>query len=242
MSSEMPEPMSTSLLLSDPRVIIKRVVRTGHSSMRIDWKPEISKRLTDLSGLEVKEYSHVDFGRDQNPDCISIVIEEKKTGQNPFQAVVGLIDGVFRNPIAQNNAEKLLKQLRPQLPSGYVAFIGTTHWLGTFKPHGVELVVGPGESQFEIVRHAKSDACNYDLTNENLIERLQKYDKEFGIDITHAETDTIDFELLRVPDNITLFTEDLYEFCPDLVDQGCGSVSALVEEIRRTRRIQLWWD
>lgn len=210
--------------------------------MSADWKAEMSKQLADLSGLDVKDYSHVDFGREQNPDCISTVIEQVKSGKNPFQAVVGLIDGVFRNPIAQQNAEKLLKQLRSKLPAGYVAFVGTTNWLGTFKPNGVELVVGPGQDQFEILRHAQSDAANYDLSTEDLVQRLKSYDKEFGIDITHAETDTIDFDLLHVPDNIETFAEDLYEFCPDLVDQGCGSVAALVEDIRRRHRVQLWWD
>jgi hypothetical protein len=36
--------------------------------------------------------------------------------------------------------------------------------------------------------------------------------------------------------------QHLYEFCPDIVDQGCGSVDALADELAMTGRLVLWWD
>lgn len=210
--------------------------------MSADWKTELTPRLASVSQLDVKDYSHFDFGRQQNPECISVLIEEAKTGVNPFQAVVGLIDGVFGNSIARKNADAMLLELRKNLPEGYVAFVGTTRWLGNYKPNGVELVVGPAQGQLDIVRHAKASAPNFDLSTEDLIKKLEQYDKEMGINITQAETDTIEFQLLKLPDNLEQFAEDLYEFCPDLVEQGCGSVSALAAELRQHKPIQLWWD
>lgn len=209
--------------------------------MTADWKRDISQQLATLSGLKVEDYSYVDFGREKNSNCIHVLIEETKTG-NPFQAVAARVGGVFANQRARKDAEELMANARVKLPSDYVAFVGTTQWLGSFKPNGVELVVGPGESQFDIIRHAKSDACNYDMSTDDLIERLEKYHKEFGINITHAETDTIDIELLKLPESIEAFAEDLYDFCPDLIDQGCGSLPALVAEIKSSRKITLWWD
>lgn len=210
--------------------------------MTDDWKLDISKTVEELSGLKVADFSHVDFGREKNTNCISVIVEETKSGINPFKAVADRVAGVFGNSIARKNAETLLQQIRRNLPSGYIAFIGTTNWLGDYKPHGVEVVVGPGTSQFDILRHAASDACNYDLGTEDLIKRLEKYDREIGINITHAETDTIDLELLRLPEDMQTFAEDLYDFCPDLVDQGCGSVSALAAAIKASRQVTLWWD
>jgi hypothetical protein len=209
--------------------------------MTLAWQTEAREKLSSLSGLQVQDYSHCEFGRECNPDCISVVVQETKAN-NPFQAVVGLVDGVFGNPRAERKAVELMKELRKQLPTGLVVFIGTTRWLGDFKPHGVELVVGPGQSQLDIIRHARSDACNYDLTTEDLVAKLAQYDKQIGIDITHAETDTIHFELLKLPDDLQSFAGDLYEFCPDLVDQGCGSLDALAEQIKQQRRVCLWWD
>ena len=51
---------------------------------------------------------------------------------------------------------------------------------------------------------------------------------------TVAETDTIEFTFLKLPAGLRAFCEDLYEFCPDIVDQGVGTVEALESEIRRS--------
>jgi hypothetical protein len=34
----------------------------------------------------------------------------------------------------------------------------------------------------------------------------------------------------------------MYDFCPDIVDQGVGSVKALATELRRSRSLYFWWD
>lgn len=210
--------------------------------MSDNWKTDLAKQLASISGLEVHDFSHVDFGREQNPQCISVLVEQSKSGINPFKAVADRVAGVFGNPIARKHADTILRELRGKLPPGYVAFVGTTTWHGKFKPNGVELVVGPGESQMDIVRLAQTDACNYDMDTEALVERLAKYDEQVGIDITHAETDAIDFDLCKLPEDIESFAADLYEFCPDLIDQGFGSIPALISEIKSHKKICLWWD
>ena len=205
------------------------------------WKEEASAKLAALSGLTVQDYCHCDFGRSTNPDCISVIVEETK-GANPFQLVVDLLDGVFANTRAEKQAVELIKELKKQLAPGLYTFIGTKRWLGTFKPSGVEIVIGPGESQLDIVRHARTDAANYDLTTEDLVKKLSQYDKQFGIEITHAETDTIQFNMLTLPDDLPAFGQDLYAFCPDLIDQGCGSMDHLIHLIKQQKIISLWWD
>lgn len=34
----------------------------------------------------------------------------------------------------------------------------------------------------------------------------------------------------------------MYEFCPDIVEQGTESIEELVEEIKKTKKLFLWWD
>ena len=49
---------------------------------------------------------------------------------------------------------------------------------------------------------------NYDTGTDDLIEKLRRYDKEFGIDIAHAETDTVVFDLVRTPRDLAAFAGD----------------------------------
>ncbi len=99
-----------------------------------------------------------------------------------------------------------------------------------------------GSSQFDILRVAQSDAVNYGMVTEDLITKLSEYDRMFGIDIFHAETDTIEFRFSKLPDDMQAFCKDLYRFCPDIVNQGVGTVEAMESEIRRRNEVFLWWD
>lgn len=103
-------------------------------------------------------------------------------------------------------------------------------------------MVASGDSQFDILRIAQSDAVNYDMMTEDLVRKLQEYDSKYGIDIFHAETDTIEFRFRSVPKDLSTFCSDLYKFCPDIVDQGVGTVQELEQEVAKTGTVFLWWD
>ena len=177
-----------------------------------------ASRLAEFSGRPLRGHSTFDFGRDRDSGARSVIV-------------------------AKDVAEGLLKRIRAQLPERVIAFIGTTKWLGDEKHDGVELVVANGHSQFDILRVARSDAVNYGMETEDLVAKLVEYDEAYGIDIFQAETDTIQFTLRRPPDPLSPFCSDLYEFCPDIVDQGCATIEALEEEIAASAgRVFLWWD
>jgi hypothetical protein len=173
--------------------------------------------LRKHAGSDVRRYSTYDFGRERDVRSISAVVAEPRS-----RAVLMLV--------------------RSFLPPGFVAFIGTTQWLGDEKHDGVEIVVGPGRDQFDILRLAHSDAVNYDMTTESLVKKLRDYHRRVPIDIFHAETDTIELRLLAVPNDPQALAKDLYDFCPDIVDQGLGSVAALEAALVRERHVLLWWD
>lgn len=182
-----------------------------------NWHNEATQLLTQFSSSSVRMYSTFDFGRQKNFGCISIIVPH-------------------------NTANAILLNIRKNLQPGLIAFTGTTQWLGDEKHDGVELVIGTGDSQFDILRIAQSDAANYGMDTKDLIEKLQQYDRDFGINIVHAQTDTVGFEILNMPSNLLTFAEDIYKFCPDIVNQGCGSISNLIEIIDVTGQILLWWD
>src|SRR5437870_2849713 len=152
----------------------------------------IASRLSDIAGQPFRAYSSFDFGREHDDTARSVIV-------------------------AKEAAVEVLKTVRAELKPGVVAFIGTTNWLGKEKPDGVEIVVANGQSQFDILRTARSDAANYGLDTEDLIQKLKEYDDAFGIDIFYAETDTIQFRLSEMPDPLRPFCEDLYKFCPAIV-------------------------
>lgn len=185
--------------------------------MNLLWRMEAERILTRFcEKYPIRQYSTFDFGREKNEDAVSVILPEL-------------------------DAFHLLPEIREELAPGLVAFVGTTRWLGDERHDGVELVIAPGESQFDMLLVARSCAINFGMTTGDLIQKLQEYDRLCGIDIVQAESDTIQFDLLDLPDDVAAFVEDLYHFCPDLGGY-VGSIQETVDDIVKSRRIELWWD
>lgn len=176
-----------------------------------------SELLAHESGQMIRDFSTRDFGRDKYYGARSVVVPE-------------------------DQAIGLLNRVRARLGPGLVAFIGTQNSLADPPAVGVEVVVAPGQSQFDILRVAASDAVNYGMETEDLVRELQSWDQEFGIDIYAAQTDVIQLRLKHMPKNLRQFASRVYDFCPDIVDQGTETISMLERAISETREVFLWWD
>ena len=79
------------------------------------------------------------------------------------------------------------------------------------------------------VRQAGTSAPNYDIDNDAIVDRLTAWQSLCSFEIKAAAGDSIDIQFKTLPRDMDAFVRDLYEFCPDLVDQGTGCVQEMVE-------------
>jgi hypothetical protein len=184
--------------------------------------------------------------------------------------------GVFLR-VPKENSRQLVLALRPQLvPQGYMPFLVATSLspIDRVKVLGVPLdrawekrdeeIVGILRLQdpFDIIRVQNTNAANYDMGTEEIISRLKAWEGVCAFEVVGAGFDWVDLELKRLPDDIPAFAEDVYEFCPDIIDQGyvgpalqedaewedveeafeTQTVADLACYIRETHRLFLWWD
>ena len=194
------------------------VIAVGTGCVRAEpsaFDPE--KTLADISGAKVRLFWTQDFGRERRPGGFSVLVPEA-------------------------SAKAMLFELRERLPAGYVAFVGTSRNLEDPSVKGVELVLAPGSDQFDILRLAATDGVNYGLETEDIVSRLKRWHEQTGIDIWQAETDSVQFDFKRTPPDPQAFARELYEFCPDVVDQGLGDMEALEMALREQTSVYLWWD
>lgn len=82
---------------------------------------------------------------------------------------------------------------------------------------------------FAAVRTAHTSAPNYETDNAAIIDRLTQWQSLCSFVVKAAEGDRIEIEFTTLPKDMDSFVRDLYEFCPDLVDQGTGCVAEMVE-------------
>ena len=84
------------------------------------------------------------------------------------------------------------------------------------------------------VREAGTGAPNFDLDNDAIIERLTKWQSLCSFKVIGAKHDTVEIEFQSLPQDMDAFVRDLYQFCPDLVDQGTGCVHEMVDVMEET--------
>jgi hypothetical protein len=90
--------------------------------------------------------------------------------------------------------------------------------------NGQELVVLHTDDPYEIVRQRQTSGPNYDVSNEDVIAKLQEWESLCRFEIVQAEPDTLALSLETLPEDLCGFAEDVYAFCPDTVDQGVGNM------------------
>ena len=87
-----------------------------------------------------------------------------------------------------------------------------------------------------------TNGINHDHDTADVVKWMQQFAKDN--DVTF---DTIGFDLCggrfnTPPKDYLALAKKIYEFCPDVVDQGTGDVQKLADEMKRTGRFFFWWD
>lgn len=95
---------------------------------------------------------------------------------------------------------------------------------------------------YEIMKLAETNGANYDIQSAEIIEQCKKWDAAFGIRPFAIGFDFCECEIVNKEIDYNKLAAEIYQFCPDVVDQGTETVDALEEELKKTGSIFLWWD
>ncbi len=141
--------------------------------------------------------------------------------------------------VPEDKSENILRALRHKLaPLSYMAFVVEMN--AGLKADKIGIL--KGTDQFEILRIMHTDGDEYDISNQDVIERLKDWEKISSFDIIGADYDWVEIEFKRLPKDLKAFAEEVYDFSPDAVDEGPGTVDGLIGEIKKTNRLFLLWD
>lgn len=137
----------------------------------------------------------------------------------------------------EKKAEKLVKKLKPKFKEkGYLIF----YTEGFEGKKNICLIKGYDE--LDILKYRKTNGINYDLEYIDVLKKISEWNSKFGIKIIGCNQDYVHLEFDKLPANMKDFADEVYEFCPDSVDQGVGDIESLEEYITLEKEIWLWWD
>ena len=74
---------------------------------------------------------------------------------------------------------------------------------------------------------------------------MRSWFERYGAELVGIDGDTLNLRVQRRPtgrDEALALAREQYHYCPDLVDQGVGTISALASELMASDWWFLWWD
>lgn len=140
---------------------------------------------------------------------------------------------------APERGEEILKTLRSALvTTGYTAYINDQGF--GFGPDSIALL--KNADPFVYLGIVGINGINYEIEHADVLRRLRVWDDQYGLNLVGAGFDWVQAEFSNPPNDWMSFAEEVYEFCPDVVDQGSGSIKSLASELRQINGVYLWWD
>lgn len=100
----------------------------------------------------------------------------------------------------------------------------------------------PQSSDIEYLALIKTQAPNYDLTNKDILEKYTQWQKKYKLSLDGAGQNWIAANIGATDIDWDALAQEVYAFCPDVVDQGTGTVENLRDGMKKSKGLYLWWD
>ncbi len=105
-----------------------------------------------------------------------------------------------------------------------------------------DIAIVQAKNQLEAVKRVGTSSKNYDVSNEKVLEKLESWNHKINYKIMVIDVNRIEGYLLSNPLSMKKFTEEIYEFCPDVIDKGYGTMDAMIKYYEVNKYFWLWWD
>jgi len=122
--------------------------------------------------------------------------------------------------------------------SGFVAYLNDQSF--GFGPDTIAIL--KNADPYVYLAIVRINGINYDISHSDVIKRYRLWEERYGLRLVGAGFDWLFAEFQKPPESWIEFAHEVYEFCPDVVDQGSGSIEALAQEMEQINGVYLWWD
>lgn len=139
--------------------------------------------------------------------------------------------GVFFK-VSEEERRTLVHQFHDSFLSQGIYTFASNHHLGLY----------PTTDKYEVLRAMGTSGTNYGITTELIIAELKAIEKEQAFILLGIGPDFVSGEFTGALKNGRDIAKRLFKLCPDIVDQGAGTLAQAAAELKRSRQLFLWWD
>lgn len=87
------------------------------------------------------------------------------------------------------------------------------------------------QDALEQIKQLGTNGCNYDIENQDILDKIIEWNAALNIEVLEVTPDSVMIHFKSLPSDTKRFAQEIYEFCPDVVDQHFGCLGELFEGI-----------
>lgn len=162
----------------------------------------------ESAGLEVK-YSSEKLNKANN--IVNKYCIKERENQRLLYEIKIYVDLKYRSDSSVALIEKEVIKLRAALkPLGFLAFISSKR-----KEDITEITFIKADNDYDVLSYYNTSALYYKLFTLDIIEKLKKWDKLYGVELIAAGKDWLQLYFKNLPANFNTFQWEVYNFCPE---------------------------
>lgn len=108
------------------------------------------------------------------------------------------------------------------------------------EPH--RLLLLPTSDRYQSLAVMGTSGVNYGIGPGYLMEWLENLEKRHPFALLAVGHNLLAGRFRNIEQDATGLAQEMYELCPDIVEQGTGSVQELASSLAEEGRFLLWWD
>ncbi len=161
-----------------------------------------------------------------------------------------LINGIEWFKLSEKDADKMIDRFQKKLIGANIYLFKKNIGFddvsfdelsnGTYETY-YDLAAYPDDDVYTIIQLWDVNGINYDIENEDVIKKIKEWDEKYGIEINTIDMDRIHGKFRqKIP--VKEMAKEIYAFCPDVIDQGYGSMEEFQKDLENTNAFWMWWD
>lgn len=171
-------------------------------------------------------------------DAAALLGAEPKTLRSP--AELDEIQGGVSFDVPRKKVEAVLRKAHTDfLAKGFYLFRHEQNFGLQDKPDQVGLL--PTADYSAVMAAMSTNGDNYNIGTAGVIAWMKELYPEQPFILTGIGFDYMEGHLTNPVKDSSKLAERMYQFCPDIVDQGVGDVSKLALELEKGK-LYFWWD